>query len=517
MLRRDMLERIRSREQWDIIVIGGGATGLGTAVDAAARGYKTLLLEAFDFAKGTSSRSTKLIHGGVRYLQQGNLALVREGLYERGLLGQNAPHIVHPLAFVIPAYKWWATPFYGAGLLLYDQLAGKLGIGATRILSHWETLRQVPTLEPKDLWGGIMYYDGQFDDARLATTLLRTLIDLDGTALNYLPAIGLTKQGSRISGVLARDPESGEEFELRARVVVNATGAFVDTLRHMDDPKTKGVLALSQGVHLVLPRSFLPGNSAIMIPHTDDGRVLFAIPWHERVLIGTTDTPIQNVSNEPRAMAAEVEFLLKHTARYFTQDPKPTDVCSVFAGIRPLVKSGNKATATLSRDHTLMVSPSGLVTITGGKWTIYRRMGADTVTRAAEVGGLPKRPSVTATLKLHGWQPDHGDGPLALYGSDGPAVQQVLNERPGWDQLLHPDLPYRVGEVAWAARYEFAQTVEDVLSRRTRALLLNARASATIAPRVAEILAGELQRDHAWQQAEVTRFRDLAQEYILTP
>lgn len=518
MLRTDLIAQLRDTQRWDMIIIGGGATGLGTAVDAAARGYKTLLLEAYDFAKGTSSRSTKLVHGGVRYLQQGNVPLVREALRERGLMQRNAPHLVHALPFVIPSYRWWERPYYAIGLKIYDLLAGKLGIGTTKLLSSAEALRRAPTLEPKQLQGGVLYYDGQFDDTRMAVALLRTFLDLGGTALNYFPVTGLLKTtpGERVSGVRARNKENGEEFAINGTVVVNATGVYVDDLRRMDAPAEEPMLTLSQGVHLVLDRSFLPGDHAIMIPRTDDGRVLFVIPWHNHVLVGTTDTLVDTASIEPRPLDKEIEFLVTHAARYLTKDPQPQDICSIFVGLRPLVKAGKgKDTAALSRDHTLRISPSGLVTVTGGKWTTYRRMGEDTVNRAAAQVGLAKRDSTTTTLKLHGWHDQPAEEPFAVYGSDTAALKQVMAEQPGWDAPLHPDLPYRVGEVVWAARYELARTVEDVLARRTRALLLHARASQEIAPAVAALMANELGFDVAWQEAQVQEFRSLAAGYLM--
>jgi glycerol-3-phosphate dehydrogenase len=516
MTRSDTLKQLRDNEQWDLVVVGGGATGLGAVVDAASRGYKTLLLEAHDFAKGTSSRSTKLVHGGVRYLAQGNIKLVREALHERGLLSRNAPHLVHSLAFVIPAYKWWTQPFYGIGMKVYDLLAGKLGIGKSRFVSRTEALRLAPTLEPHGLRGGVVYYDGQFDDSRLAITLLQTFTDLGGVALNYMPVTGLVKKNNRVVGVRARDAENGEEFEIAARGVVNATGVYVDAVRRMDDPGASQLLSPSQGVHLVLDQSFLPGDTAVMIPRTDDGRVLFAVPWHNRAVIGTTDTPVDEFPLEPRPKEEEIQFLLSHAARYLSKDPGPEDVLSVFVGLRPLVKAGDGGrTAALSRDHTLVISPSGLVTITGGKWTTYRHMGIDTINQAAKVAGLPQRPSRTETLKLHGWQNEPADEPLAVYGSDVPALKQVFAEQPGWDQQLHPRLPNYVGEVVWAARCEMARTVEDVLARRTRALLLDARASEEAAPKVAELLADELGFDEAWQQSQVEQYRELVRGYIL--
>jgi glycerol-3-phosphate dehydrogenase len=517
MTRAQLVQHLSDTPLWDLIVIGGGATGLGTAVEAASRGYRTLLLEQGDFSQGTSSRSTKLIHGGVRYLQQGNLSLVLEALRERGLLIRNAPHLVHNRSFVVPLYDWWEGPFYGIGLKLYDVLAGSLGLGPSCLLSKEETLRHIPTVAPEGLKGGVIYHDGQFDDARLAITLALTLADLGGVALNYLPVTGILRDHGLVAGVTARDAETGREFTLRAKVVVNATGPFIDGVRQMIDPSAPALIAPSQGVHLMLDGSFLPGDSAIMVPHTDDGRVLFAVPWHGRTIVGTTDTPIPVATIEPRPQPEEIDFLLSHAARYLTRQPTRSDVLSVFAGIRPLVHTGAASdTASLSRDHTLLVEPSGLVTIAGGKWTTYRKMGEDTVTAAAQVAGLADHPSATATLRLHGWQEGGAeDEPLQVYGCDAAALEQVLAANPSWRSPLHPALPYCQGEVVWGVRCEWARTVEDILARRTRALLLDARASIAAAPRVAELLAQELGRDRAWQEAQVAAFTALAQGYLL--
>ena len=503
-------------ESWDMIVIGGGATGLGTAVEAAGRGYRTLLLEQGDFAQGTSSRSTKLIHGGVRYLQQGNLSLVLEALHERGLLIRNAPHLVHNQSFVVPLYDWWEGPFYGIGLKLYDVLAGKLGLGPSRLLSREETLRLIPTVEPHGLRGGVIYHDGQFDDSRLAISLALTIGDLGGVALNYLPVTGIIREDGLVTGVLAHDRESGREFFIRGRVVINAAGPFIDGVRRMADPEAKELITPSQGVHLVLEGSFLLGDSAIMVPHTDDGRVLFAVPWHGRTIVGTTDTQIPEATLEPRPLPEEIDFLLSHADRYLTRHPQRSDVLSVFAGIRPLVRNdAGGDTASLSRDHTLLVESSGLVTIAGGKWTTYRRMGEDTVNAAAQVAGLEERPSVTASLKIHGWQ-EGGDpaDPLLVYGSDAAQLECLFMENPAWSELLHPALPYRFGQVIWGVRCEGARTVEDVLARRTRALLLDARAAVAAAPLVAGLMAGELGRDQAWQESQVAAFTELAVGYL---
>ncbi len=513
MNRDTLIARLDDRSKpWSMIVIGGGATGLGTAVDAASRGYRTLLLEQGDFAKGTSSRSTKLIHGGLRYLRQGNIGLVRESLRERGLLLRNAPHLVHPLPFLLPAYRWGEEYFYGLGLKLYDGLAGELGIERSRILSREETLHRLPSLNPHGLRGGVLYFDAQFDDARLALTLAQTFDDLGGTALNYVRVISLKKRGGKIFGVVAEDMETERVFELDARVVVNATGVFSDAVCLLDDPEAPRTLKPSRGSHIVLDASFLPGETAIMVPKTDDGRVLFAIPWHGRVLIGTTDLPTKEIKLEPNSSDEEIDYLLIHIRRYLTKSPRRADILSVFAGLRPLVTKSDLKTSKLSRDHVLDVSESGLVTIKGGKWTTYRQMGEETVDRGADVGGLVKRPSRTRSLRLHGWTENPG---APIYGADAAALAQLTADHPALGELLHPNLPCRACEVVWAARHEMARTVEDVLARRTRALLLDARASVEIAGRVAVLMARELGRDEKWCEEQVSEFTRLAENYVV--
>ncbi len=511
--RDEALSRIDSADRaWDVLIVGGGATGIGIAVDAATRGYRTLLLEARDFGSGTSSRSTKLIHGGIRYLRQGNLSLVMEALKERTLLRQNAPHLVHDLPFVVPSYDWWQGPFYGVGLRVYDMLAGRHGFGRSRPLTRDETIDCLPGIETEGLRGGVAYHDGQFDDARLVIALARTAWREGATLANYVRVTGLLKQDDIVRGVRAEDPESGREFEIDARVVINATGPLADSVRAMDDPETLPILRPSQGVHLVLPRACLPGDSAIMLPHTDDGRVLFLIPWLGRVLVGTTDTPVDPVSSEPRPLPEEVDFLLEHTARYLERDPTREDVCSVFAGLRPLVAGGEYSTAALSRDHLVHVSSSGLVTVAGGKWTTYRLMAEDAMNQAAVVADLPPEPCVTRELAIVGAQEESTDP----YGTDRGAVEEVCADVAGGTEPVHPALDLRVGEVAWAARREMARLVEDVLARRSRSLLLDAAASSEAAPRVASILARELGRDADWATSQAESYRTLAAGYRLT-
>ena len=519
--RSHSLAAVASRsEPFDLVIIGGGATGVGAAVDAATRGYSVCLLEQSDFGKGTSSRSTKLVHGGVRYLQQGNISLVMEALKERGILRQNAPHLVHDLAFVVPNYAWWEAPFYGIGMKVYDLLAFRYGFGRSRLLNKDEVLKRIPTLETDGLRGGVVYYDGQFDDARLLMNLVTTAATAGATMLNYAQVTGLTRDDSGfLDGVTFEDGETRQSHTVGAKCVINATGAFSDAVRKIDDASATPMIAPSQGVHLVLDRSFLPGTHAIMVPKTRDGRVMFAIPWHDCVVIGTTDTPIKSVSLEPVALEEEIEFILSTTAQYLAKDPTRDDVLSVFTGIRPLVKAGDAGnTAALSRDHTIHISKSGLLTIAGGKWTTYRKMAEDCVDHAATLGKLDEKPCVTKTLRIHGYHESAETfADLKYYGSDAPAIAALAASRPELAVPLHPAVPVIAAEVVWAVRNEMARTVDDVLARRTRTLLMNAKAAVAMAPAVAKLMADELGEDAAWQQRQVDDFNAIAAGYVLSP
>jgi glycerol-3-phosphate dehydrogenase len=516
--RDDMVCRAMTHQGlWDMVIIGGGATGVGVAVDAAARGYDVLLLEQHDFGKGTSSRSTKLVHGGVRYLEQGNVSLVMEALKERGLLRQNAPHLVHDLPFIVPTYTWWESPFYGLGLRVYNALSGRNRFGPTKRLTMEETLQHLPNIKTDGLRGGVVYYDGQFDDTRLLINLVATAASQGATLLNYAQVVELTHDVDGIvNGVRFRDQESGRETYAPGKVVVNATGAFCDGVRRMIDPHATPMIAPSQGTHLVFDRSFLPGDSAIMVPHTPDGRVMFAIPWHGHTLVGTTDVAVAAIPLEPRAADAEIDFILETAGHYLRRIPKRADILSVFAGIRPLVKSSDgKNTAALSRDHTIHIHNSGLLTIAGGKWTTYRNMAEDCVNQAATLAELDERPCTTRALHVHGYHVAAASfGPLAVYGADAPAIQELAQVDPALAQPLHAELPYIRAEVVWAARHEMARTVEDVLARRTRALFLNARAALAMAPRVADLLTKELKRDAKWRDRQVREFQDVARGYM---
>lgn len=519
--RDDMLARIDGRTTpWDMVIIGGGATGLGTAVDAASRGYDVALLEAHDFAKGTSSRSTKLVHGGVRYLQQGNVSLVMEALQERGLLRRNAPHLVHDLAFVVPSYEWWESPFYGIGLKVYDLLAGRYGFSRSSHLSTDEVVAAIPSLKREGLRGGTQYYDGQFDDARLAINLAQTAAEQGATLVNYTPAVKLLKDDAgAIEGVVARDEESGRSLELRANVVVNATGPFVDAVRRMDHPDAVPIIAPSQGVHVVLDSSFLPGEAAIMVPHTSDDRVMFAIPWHHVAVVGTTDTAIDKVDVEPRAHDDEIDFILETANRYLSRPAERSDALSVYAGIRPLVRpqGDQESTAALSREHSILIDPdSGLVSVAGGKWTTYRRMAEDVVDQAAMLGGLEPRACTTKHLSIHGHHPNvERFGRMAYYGSDALLIERLAADDATMSDAIHARLPLTRGEVAWACRAEMARTVDDVLARRSRSLLFDARAAKEAAPLVAQIMQAELRRTDAWAAEQVAAFQSLADGYIL--
>lgn len=519
MRRTAMLDQALDHQgPWDMVIIGGGATGVGIAVDAASRGYKVILFEQHDFGKGTSSRSTKLVHGGVRYLEQGNVSLVMEALKERGLLRRNAPHLVRDLPFVVPNYDWWEAPFYGLGLKLYDMLAGKYGFGKSQMLSFDELRERIPTVKTEGLRGGVLYYDGQFDDSRLLINLVTTAAKHGATLLNYAPVIKITKdQSGYVDGVIAVDSESGAEMEIKAHVVINATGAFTDAVRRMAEPELAGMISPSQGIHLVFDRSILPGNSAIMVPHTSDGRVMFAIPWHDHVVVGTTDTPIEKATLEPVAFDHEVDFILETADKYLDKAPSRNDVLSVFVGIRPLVKMpGGTSTAALSRDHTIHIDTSGLLTICGGKWTTYRHMAEDCVDNAVTLGQLDEKPCITKNLKIHGYkEPSSTPDALAVYGSDAVHIRSIMRENPTWSERLHPALPYSGAEVVWSVRAEMSRTIEDFLARRSRALFLNAQAALAMAPVVADLIAAELKKGEDWKRDQLQQFRSLASQYAL--
>lgn len=517
MLRNKQLDSIRQKTDWDVVIIGGGATGLGIAVDAASRGFSTLLLEAHDFAKGTSSRSTKLVHGGVRYLAQGNVALVREALRERGRLAQNARHIFKTQAFIIPGEKWWTSPYYTFGLWLYDRLSGKLSIGKTRHLSASEARTRLAGVKAEKLNGGVCYYDGQFDDARLAVNLAQTAIEQGATVINHMPVDGLLKENGKVCGVFCRDVFTDDSFEVRGKCIINATGVFTNPIIRMDEPQAQAHIVPSQGIHLVLNRDFLPGDDALMVPKTSDGRVLFAVPWHDKLVVGTTDTLVKNADVEPKPLEEEIAFILATAKDYLAKTPTRADVQSVFVGLRPLAapKEEGKSTKEVSRSHRVEIAPSHLVHILGGKWTTYRQMAEDTLDAAIAKGLLPARSCVTVNLPIHGnAAPDHQHH-LGLYGSDRAAIETLQAQNPALAEKIHPDYPFTFAEVQWALDEEMAMDVEDVLARRVRLLFLDARAASASAEKVARFIAAQRKESEDWVQTQSAQFRALASQYHL--
>ncbi|MES2448454.1 MAG: glycerol-3-phosphate dehydrogenase/oxidase [Bacteroidota bacterium] len=516
-MRRIHNYRLADQQTWDVIIIGGGATGLGTALDAASRGLKTLLVEQSDFAKGTSSRSTKLVHGGVRYLAQGDIGLVKSALRERGLLEQNASHLVNKEEFIIPCYDWFSVVKYLTGLTMYDWLAGKYSFGKSKYLSKKETLQLMPGIKEKGLKGAIRYFDGKFDDARLAINIAQTATEQGATLINYMRVINLIKDGEQVVGIEAEDALTLERFWLKGKVVINATGVFVDEILKMNNPAAKKMVRPSQGVHIVLDKSFLNTNSALMIPKTADGRVLFAVPWHNHLLVGTTDTPLNEHSLEPRALKEETDFILATAASYFTRKPTENDILSVFSGLRPLAAptdSNGSSTKEISRDHKLIVSAKGLITITGGKWTTYRKMAEETIDLAIKHSGLPFQPCVTKDLKIHGCAKNEGEDYMNIYGTDSVLIKELCKLQPGLNKKLHPNFPYTEAEVVWAIRNEMAETVEDVLSRRLRVLFIDAAAAIEMSEKVASLLATELGADKNWEENQIKIFNTLASGYV---
>ena len=516
MNRAKNLDQLEKEQQWDVAIIGGGASGLGIALDSASRGHKTILLEKNDFAKGTSSRSTKLVHGGVRYLQNGDISLVIEALRERGIMRKNAPHLVRDLSFVIPSYDWWSSPFYGIGLKVYDMMAGKLGLGPSTILNREETLKYLPNVKKDGLRGGVIYHDVQFDDARMAVSLALTADQEGATLLNYVEVTGLEKEKDMLTGIQITDCIDGSKKTIKAKVVVNATGVFSDQIIRMDQPEAKPMIRLSQGVHLVIDKSFLQGDHAIMVPHTTDGRVLFAVPWNGQVVVGTTDTPIDDALEEPIPMEEEIDFILENASAYMTKKPHRKDVKSVFVGLRPLAATNNnkESTKEVSRHHKIIVSTSGLVSVLGGKWTTYRKMAEDAVNTIQMVGGFQDRKCTTETLPIFGndFNVDFTN-PYHFYGTEAPKIKALNPEKA--NQSLSEKLFISENQVLWAVQEEMAMTLEDVLARRTRCLFLDAYETEKIAPEVAKIMSKVLKKDAQWIEKELEKFSLILKKYQL--
>lgn len=522
MIRSEQLSQLQNTQEWDVIIIGGGASGLGTAIDAASRGYKTILLEAVDFAKGTSSRSTKLVHGGVRYLEQGNIHLVKEALKERGLMLQNANHLVKNQSFVIPNYHWFGGYFYTFGLKIYDLLSGRLSLGSSKYLSKKKTIELLPNVEENGLKNGVIYHDGQFDDSRLAVNMAQTAAENGACILNYVKVVNLLKDNNnQVIGVQAQDLESGIKYELKGSAIINATGVFTNAIMKLNDNIYKKYIVPSQGIHLVFDKSFLPGGNALMIPKTKDGRVLFAVPWHNHIVVGTTDTLIKKQSLEPIALESEIEFVLDTAQRFLAKKPTRADVLSVFAGLRPLAapKEEGKSTKEVSRSHKIIVSETGLITITGGKWTTYRKIAEDLIDKAIKTGKLTKKECVTEHLSIHGNKPTTSlarENHLYIYGSDLPKILELQQNEPELKEKLHPNYEFTMAEVVWAIRYEMARTIDDILARRVRLLFLDAKAAIEAAEKTAEAIAKELGHDEAWITTEIADFKQIAKGFLLS-
>ena len=521
MKRSEQLSKLNKTKEWDVIIIGGGASGLGTALDAASRGYKTIMVEAVDFAKGTSSRSTKLVHGGVRYLEQGDISLVKEALKERGLMAQNAGHVVKNQTFVIPNYNWWGGYFYTIGLTVYDLLAGRLSLGRSKYISKKKTIELLPTVEQKGLVSGVIYHDGQFDDSRLAINLAQTAVEKGACVLNYTKVINLLKDDkNQVTGVLVEDKETGGKKEIKGKVTINATGVFTNSIMKMNDKVYKKYIVPSQGIHLVFDKSFLPSDYALMVPKTSDGRVLFAVPWHDKIIVGTTDTLIKSHSLEPIALESEIEFVLETAQRFLAKKPTRADVLAVFAGLRPLAapEKEGQSTKEVSRSHKIFVSETGLITITGGKWTTYRKIAEDIIDKAISEKKLPKKECKTEHLSIRGNQKTSTldrENHLYVYGSDIKNIMALQNNALELKEKIHPDYDFTMAEVAWAIRYEMAITLDDILARRVRLLFLDSRAAISSCEKVARFMAKELGKDELWITNQISEFKTIANGFLL--
>ncbi len=490
-MRRDaMIKKADETDFWDVIVIGGGATGLWIAYDAALRGFNTILLEKDDFASAASSKSTKLIHGGVRYLKQGQLFLVQEALNERRTLASIAPHLVHAKPFIIPYYKWYERFYYGLGMSLYDFLAGPIEDESHRYLPDNQVLTRCPTLNSENLHGGCLFYDGQFDDTRFSIELAKMAALHDATLLNYTPVISLIKQGDRVEGVMARDLINNQELEIHGRVVINAAGIFSDEIRKLDDQAAPPMMVFSRGSHIVLDKEFLSGETALVFPKTRDGRLAFCIPWHGKVLVGTTDVPTEKPLQEAHPTHEEIEFLLNAAGEYLTKKPRLHHIKSCFAGIRPLVKRSDASTAKLSRSHKITTSKSHLITIAGGKWTIARKMAEDTIDHAIGAHLLENISCKTTKMPF----------------------EELTHSHKG--EKLHPHLSYTDDDIKIAIEHEMAQTLTDLLARRTRCLFLDVKATLEIAPQVAATLQKLLAQTDAFREEQIEKFKTFARPYL---
>jgi len=519
--REKQILKLKETKNWDYVIIGGGASGLGIAVEAASRGFKVALFEGQDFAKGTSSKSTKLVHGGVRYLAQGDIGLVVEALEERGILEKNARHLFKNQSFIIPIYNRWKGYYYAIGLKLYDLLSRKLSLGKSELISSSKVLNMLPNLKNKRLSNGVIYHDGQFDDSRLAINLAQTAVEQKATILNYFKVIDILKdEHGKNEGVIVFDVETDEKYHIKSKCIINATGIFTDKILKINDPTHKKTVVPSRGIHLVFDKSFLNSDYAIMIPKTTDGRVLFIIPWHDKVLVGTTDTPVKKKTLDPIATKSEINFILKNTRQYFQNPPNKEDVLSVFAGLRPLAapKKNETKTKEVSRNHKIIISNGNLVSIVGGKWTTYRRMAEEVVDKSIQLHKYKNVSSKTKALSIHGnilETQTFKESYLNVYGSDTKYIKELEESNILYSKKIHVNYPYTVAQIVWAVRHEMARTIEDVLARRVRLLFLDAKAAIESSLLVAEVMAKELNKEATWVDEQNEKFKEVAEKYVI--
>ena len=504
-------------QNYDVIIIGGGATGLGVAIESVSRGYKTILFEQEDFGKSTSSKSTKLVHGGIRYLANLDFKLVKEGLEERYFFINNSRHLSKVQPYLIPFYSYKNKIKFTIGTFLYDLLASRYNIGKSKSINANDVIKLAPFLKTKNLIGGLIYYDGQFDDSRMLISMLRTFENLDGVAHNYHQVIAINKNNNNVvTGVTILDKINNKIYEVKSKVVINATGVFTDDLINMSEDKLENNnLVVSQGSHILCKNDNLKSEYAVVIPETKDDRILFILPWHDCALIGTTDVKVSKPVLDPIASKLEVKFIMDSVKKFSKHEIKQEDIKSSFAGLRPLVKkNSNTNSSTLSRAHKIIFSSNKLISVVGGKWTIYRRMGEDTINFAIQQGMLPKSNSITKYLKLFGWTEESIEYPLSVYGKDYYKILDIQKELNNYE-LLHKDLPYYYAEVIYQIKYEMVKTVEDVLSRRTRAVILNPIAAVEVAPIVANLIAKYYNYDDNWISDQLNKFNSFAKNYIV--
>ncbi len=506
MNRQTSLDKISTVDTWDIIIIGGGATGMGIALDATTRGLKTLLVEKGDLANGTSSRSTKLVHGGVRYLKQFHFKLVFEAIKERKIILKNAPHLSSALPFIIPIYSYFNMLYYGIGLFLYEMLAGwESNIGRTTLLSRKSTINNLPFIKTKNLKGGILYYDAQFNDSQLCIDIAATATNNDATIINYFECADFIKSNEKVIGIQGVDRLSQKKYTIKGKNIINATGVFSDTILQMDDPQKSSIIKPSKGVHLVFND---PGKTltkyALMSPIKQDDRVIFVIPWMGKLLVGTTDTPIEKITTEPAASMEDVAYLLNLYNSLSENKIDKNSVVSMFAGLRPLIKlSDEDATALISREHSILTSASGIITIAGGKWTTYRKMAEDVMELVIANQKLPNSKCKTEYISVD------------ISAVKNKTIESYILSDKSLAEKIHPAFSFTKAQVVYAIQHEMAMTIEDVLARRIRLLFLDAKAAIEAAKEVAKIFVNYANKEDEQMKEQMVAFEKIANKYLL--